>query len=77
MASAVTAPCDEFGEDIFCPKCAYGLHLAPGDKCPECGYPLVHEISRDRSPEELWAVNSSASSPSRNGFVLVRTDTFA
>lgn len=31
---------EEFGEDIFCPKCAFCLHLAPGDKCPECGYSL-------------------------------------
>ncbi len=27
--------------DIFCPKCAYNLHAAPGDHCPECGHSLA------------------------------------
>ena len=42
MASAVTSAPEQFGEDIHCPKCSYSLHLAPGDKCPECGYPLAN-----------------------------------
>jgi len=28
--------------DIFCPKCSYNLHGAPGEKCPECGHPLAN-----------------------------------
>jgi hypothetical protein len=35
-----TVAAGQFGPDIFCPACAYQLHHAPGERCPECGYAL-------------------------------------
>lgn len=36
-----TGPAQEIPVDIYCPKCAYDLRGAEGERCSECGYSLT------------------------------------
>ena len=41
------------GRDVPCPQCGYNLRDLAGDRCPECGEPLVLRVNVSE-PKQAW-----------------------